>query len=151
MRVLDRQRKWQKRRGAIIVEFALIVPFLFIVVFGVIDFSRAYSQLNAINAGLREGARFASVMKDPTVAGAQGLVRQKVQAMAAVFGYNSLDASKVTLTLVADPGTGSQFVIVTVTAHPVPLPVLGNFLGLAPFSITRSVRYRWERTNEDAP
>jgi Flp pilus assembly protein TadG len=152
MRVLDRQRKRRKRRGAVIVEFALMVPFLFIVVFGVIDFSRAYSQLNAINAGLREGARFASVMRKDILEGtsAQGLVRQKVQAIAAVFGYNSLDASKVTLTLVADPGTGSQFVIVTVTAHPVPLPVLGKFLGLSPFSITRSVRYRWERTNEDS-
>lgn len=71
--------------------------------------------------------------------------------MAGVFGYNSLDATKVFLTLATDPGTGSQFVIVTVTAHPVPLPVLGRFLGLSPFSITRSVRYRWERTNEDLP
>ena len=151
MRVLDTKRHRRKRRGAVVVEFALIVPFLFIVVFGVIDFSRAYSQLNAINAGLREGARYASVMRDPAAAGAQALVRQKVQTMAGVFGYNSLDASKVTLTLDTDPGTGSQFVIVTVTAHPVPLPVLGKFLGLSPFSVTRSVRYRWERTNEDLP
>jgi len=151
MRVLDRRWNRRKKRGAVIVEFALIVPFLFIVIFGVIDFSRAYAQLNAINAGLREGARYASVMRDPAAVGAEALVKTKVQAMAGVFGYNSLDASKVSLTLATDPGTGSQFVIVTVTAHPVPLPVLGKFLGLSPFSITRSVRYRWERTNEDLP
>jgi len=145
MRVFDRRRFGRRRRGAVIVEFALIVPFLFIVIFGVIDFSRAYSQLNAINAGLREGARLASVMRDPTDASAQSLVRQKVQAMSSVFGYNSLDTNRVTLTLTTIP-SGTEYVIVTVTAHPVPLPVLGKFLGLSPFSVTRSLRYRWERT-----
>jgi len=129
----------------VIVEFALTVPFLFIIIFGVIDFSRAYSQLNATNAALREGARLASVMKDPTAPGAQGAVRQKVRATSTVFGYNSLDTNRVTLTLTTIP-SGTEYVIVTVTSHPVPLPVLGRFLGISPFSITRSVRYRWERT-----
>jgi Flp pilus assembly protein TadG len=145
MRVLELKRNRRPRRGAVIVEFALTVPFLFILVFGVIDFSRAYSQLNAMNAGLREGARFASVMKDPTAAGAQTAVRQKVQAASAVFGYNSVDVTKVTLTLTTIP-SGTEYVIVSVTAHPVPLPVLGKFLGISPFTVTRSVRYRWERT-----
>lgn len=145
MRVLDRKQDGRRRRGAVIVEFALTVPFLFIIIFGVIDFSRAYSQLNAINAGLREGARLASVMRDPTDPNAQALVRDKVRAIATVFGYNSLDVTKVTLTLTTIP-SGTEYVIVAVTAHPVPLPVLGKFLGLSPFSVTRSVRYRWERT-----
>jgi Flp pilus assembly protein TadG len=123
------------------VEFALVVPFLFIIIFGVIDFSRAYSELNAVNSALREGARFASVMKDPAAASAQGEVRKKVRATATVFGYNSLDTNLVTLTL----DSPTQYVTVTVTAHPVPLPVLGRFLGLSPFTVTRSVRYRWER------
>ena len=41
--------------------------------------------------------------------------------------------------------TGTEYITVNVTAHPVPLPVLGRFLGLSPFSLTRSVKYRWER------
>lgn len=135
---IHRKVNGRARRGAVIIEFALIVPFLFIIVFGVIDFSRAYAQLNAINAGLREGARFASTWKDfavdPTAA-----VRAKVRQTAAVFGYNSVDLTKVSV--VSD----GEFVTVTVTAHPVPLPVLGKFLGIAPFTVTRSVAYRWER------
>jgi Flp pilus assembly protein TadG len=146
MRVFGMKRHGRRRRGAVIVEFALTVPFLFIIVFGVIDFSRAYAQLNAINAGLREGARLASVMKDPSAAGAQAVVRNKVRAIATVFGYNSLDVTKVTLAYDVDPITGTEYVTVAVTAHPVPLPVLGKFLGLSPFSVTRSVRYVWERT-----
>jgi Flp pilus assembly protein TadG len=147
MRALTRKTNRMRRRGAVIVEFALTVPFLFIVIFGVIDFSRAYSQLNAINSGLREGARAASVMTEAQLtdfATAQSTVRQKVRATAAVFGYNSVDVSKVTLTL----DNPIEFVTVNITAHPVPLPVLGKFLGISPFTVTRSLRYRWERTGQ---
>jgi hypothetical protein len=135
-------RKAKRRRaGAVIVEFALIVPFLFIIIFGVIDFSRAYAELNAINAALREGVRLASGMKDPTLAGSQSEVRKKMKTISSVFGYSSLDTNRVTLTT----DTPTMFVTVTLTAHPVPLPVLGRFLGLSPFTVTRSMKYRWER------
>jgi hypothetical protein len=40
-------------------------------------------------------------------------------------------------------------VTVTITAHPVPLPVIGRFLGLTPLTVTRSVRYRSERTKTE--
>jgi hypothetical protein len=136
----------RRRRGTVIVEFALTVPFLFIIVFGVIDFSRAYSELNAMNAALREGARTASVMTEETLksVGAQSIVRKKVRATGGVFGYNVIDTNLVTL--IIDPNlTAPEYVTARVTAHPVPLPVLGKFLGISPFSVTRSVRYRWER------
>lgn len=138
----QRRRRCRNRRGSVVVEFALIVPFLFIIIFGVIDFSRAYSQLNAINAALREGARFASVAKD--VSTVQSAVRLKALQTATVFGYNSLDTTAITVALTAN-ASGTEYVTVTITAHPVPLPVLGGFLGLSPFSLTRSVVYRWER------
>jgi Flp pilus assembly protein TadG len=142
MRAHRRQRSGD-RRGSVIVEFALVVPFLFIIVFAVIDFSRAYSQLNAINAGLREGARFASTWKDLVAVDPTAAVRAKVQQSASVFGYNSLDMTKVAVT--NSGGANPEYVTVTVTAHPVPLPVLGKFLGIAPFTVTRSVTYRHER------
>jgi hypothetical protein len=146
MRVTHRRSDRRRRRGAVIVEFALTVPFLFIIVFGVIDFSRAYSELNAMNAALREGARTASVMTEATLTGsnAQSLVRKKVLGFSGVFGYRVIDTTKVTL--IIDPNlTTPEFVTVRVTAHPVPLPVLGKFLGISPFTVTRQVRYRWER------
>jgi len=134
------------RRGAVIVEIALVVPFLFITIFAVIDFSRAYSELNAINAALREGARTASTRKDlkDDLATATTAVKAKMQQTSSIFGYKSLDLS--TVTVVPDVPTDPEYVTVTVSAHPVPLPVLGKFLGIAPFTVTRSVRYRWERT-----
>src|SRR5688500_19067755 len=70
MRALWRRLR-REERGAVIVEFALVVPFLFLIVFGIIDFSRAYAQLNNINSSLREGARYGAAQKDPTVASVQ--------------------------------------------------------------------------------
>ena len=144
---IHRRRRHIVRRGAVIVEFALVVPLLFLILFGVIDFSRAYSELNAINAALREGARYGSVLKsisvDPSVA-----VKAQVQQSAAVFGFKTLDMSKVTVTTSGAPDY--EYVTVTITAHPVPLPVIGRFLGLTPLTVTRSVTYRSERAKTEA-
>jgi Flp pilus assembly protein TadG len=140
-------RRWSGRRGAVIVEFALVVPFLFLIVFGIIDFSRAYAQLNAINSALREGARYASTLReiDYTNGSYVASVKARVQNYATVFGYNSLDMSKVSVTTTSSPGSPIEFITVTVTAHPLPLPVLRGFIGVPPLTVTRSVSYRWER------
>jgi Flp pilus assembly protein TadG len=136
----------RRRKGAVIVEFALVVPFMFIIVFAIIDFSRAYAQLNAINSALREGARYASTLREIDFSSGTytASVKARVQNYATVFGYNSLDMTKVTVstTLV---GTNIEYITVNVNAHPLPLPVLGRFLGLPPLTVTRSVSYRWER------
>jgi Flp pilus assembly protein TadG len=47
------------------VEFALVMPILLLLVFGVTEFSRAWMTMNVITAAAREGARLA-VVTDPT-------------------------------------------------------------------------------------
>lgn len=44
-------------RGAAAVEFALILPVALLIIFGIIDFGRAYNAQASLNAGVREGAR----------------------------------------------------------------------------------------------
>ena len=44
-------------RGAIVVEFALILPILLILLFGIIEFGRAYNTQIALQGAAREGAR----------------------------------------------------------------------------------------------
>ena len=51
-------------RGASAVEFALVVPLLLLIVFGIINFGILFSQQITINNGVREGARRA-VVADP--------------------------------------------------------------------------------------
>ncbi len=50
-----------KKRGSALVEFAFIVPLLFALVFGVIDFGRALYSYHFVSNAAREATRWASV------------------------------------------------------------------------------------------
>ena len=58
-------------RGQGLLEFALVVVFLLIVMFGIIDFARIFFGYATMSNGVREGAHYAVVHPvDPT--GAEG-------------------------------------------------------------------------------
>lgn len=48
-------------RGAALVEFALVAPFLFMVLFGIVDFGMVLSDSIGVRQGVREAARQATV------------------------------------------------------------------------------------------
>jgi Flp pilus assembly protein TadG len=54
-------RKKRNQRGTALVEFALVLPFLAILVFGTIDFGRAYQLQNRLRNAAREGGRLAQI------------------------------------------------------------------------------------------
>jgi len=134
--IAEMRRFRRQRRGAVIVEFALVVPFLFLIVFGIIDFSRAYAQLNNINSSLREGARFGAAQKNPTVTS----IQDEVIRFSTTWG-NPLIRAEIDVAIGDD-------ITVSVTDYPITLPTLGGFLNLAGRQITvsRAVTYRWERS-----
>lgn len=43
--------------GAAAVEFAIVLPLLLLLVFGIVDFARAYNAHISLSGGAREGAR----------------------------------------------------------------------------------------------
>jgi Flp pilus assembly protein TadG len=51
--------------GAALVEFALIAPLLFLLVFGIIEFGWAFYQSSDVRHGARETARLAAVNYNP--------------------------------------------------------------------------------------
>jgi Flp pilus assembly protein TadG len=56
------QRRFQNpERGAAAVEFALVLPLLILLVFGIVQFSIAYNREQGLHAAAREGARLASL------------------------------------------------------------------------------------------
>jgi Flp pilus assembly protein TadG len=57
VRISSRRRE----RGANLVEFALIAPFLIMLLFGIIEFAWVFAQNLDIRHGAREGARLAAV------------------------------------------------------------------------------------------
>lgn len=48
-------------RGAVLAEFALIVPVLLMILFGIIQFGITLSRTQAVEAAAREGGRLASL------------------------------------------------------------------------------------------
>ena len=48
-------------RGAAAVEFAIILPVLSVLVFGIVQFAIAYNRAQGLHASAREGARLASL------------------------------------------------------------------------------------------
>ena len=55
------RRRRDSQDGAVALEFALILPLVLLLLGGVIEFGRVYSQLQVYQGGAREAARCASV------------------------------------------------------------------------------------------
>lgn len=53
--------RWHREDGAAAVEFALVLPVLVLLVFGIIQFSIAYNRVQGLHAAAREGARVAAL------------------------------------------------------------------------------------------
>src|SRR5205085_7431285 len=54
-------RRLGREDGAAAVEFAIVSTILFLIVFGIIEFGRTYSQYEVMQGAAREGARRAAV------------------------------------------------------------------------------------------
>jgi hypothetical protein len=54
-------RRKRGERGAALIEFAIIVPVLFSILFGIIDWGNVYSNYLSVRGGTRDAARQASV------------------------------------------------------------------------------------------
>jgi Flp pilus assembly protein TadG len=71
-------RRWHRDdRAASMVEFAIVAPLLFMLVFGVIDFGRVYFLYNNLTNAARDGARYGAVLP-PT--GSVGAIQASVRA-----------------------------------------------------------------------
>lgn len=57
-------RRARDQRGAIAVEFAIIVPVLLLLVLGILEFGFAYHSWDATQNAAREGARLGAVSPD---------------------------------------------------------------------------------------
>jgi Flp pilus assembly protein TadG len=55
------RRRLRREEGASLVEFALIAPILFLLLFGLIDFGFIYNDFLSVRQGVRDGARQGAV------------------------------------------------------------------------------------------
>ncbi len=84
-------------RGATLVEFAIVAPLLFMLLFGVIEFARLISAYTTVWSGAREGARYATTSGEsditpgiPRFRDCAGII-DAVQAKAITTSINTSD------------------------------------------------------------
>ena len=49
-----------QQHGQSVLEFAMVLPLMLLIVFGIIEFGRAYYQYNTLTKAIRDGARYMS-------------------------------------------------------------------------------------------
>jgi Flp pilus assembly protein TadG len=132
------RRFFRRDAGSAIIEFALVVPILFTLVWGIISFSRAYQRLNTLTSSLREGARYRSTLQNPDTVWARDSVNARIRNFSTAFGY-VIDTSQVQV-----PAFNGYEVRVNVTSYPLFAGL--NFLGnLSAITVNRAAIFRWER------
>ncbi len=85
----------RNERGAAAVEFALVVPFLLLLVFGIVDFGRAYQAKVELDHAAREGVRVWALTQNATMAG------DRTREAAPTLESASTDTFEVTTTTTA--------------------------------------------------
>ena len=86
-------------RGTAVIEFALILPMLVMLVFGIIGFGRAYNAKISLTAAAREGARLLAL--NGTVAQVEQRVRDSAP---------SLDPDLITFNTITAPCAAGSLV-----------------------------------------
>lgn len=121
-------------RGAAAVEFALVVPLLLLVLWGIVDIGRAFYTLNNLASAVREGARSAAVMAtDPTTVANKTLIKNTVTTAFTPIGP-ALKPESVTVTL------ANRQVTVQANYPFAPLVLVGWT-----FPVRRNAVFRWEQ------
>ncbi len=87
-------RKWNDR-GSTAVEFALILPILMALVFGMIDFGRLLYTQEVLNNAVREGARVGIKLKIVPVSDSE----IQTQVNTVIDGSQLADSSKATVAI----------------------------------------------------
>jgi Flp pilus assembly protein TadG len=92
----------KNRRGAAVVEFAIVAPVFFLLVFGMIEYGRMVMVQQVLTNASREGARYAVIQSTNDT----NAVETKVKDYLTSAKLNAA-ASTVTVTWPASGGSGS--------------------------------------------
>ncbi len=115
-----RRRRGHGDRGVTVIEFAIIVPLLLMMVFGIVEFGRAYQARLTVTHAAREGVRVLAVTEDQPAA--------EAAALAAATGLKQTD-----VVIIATPCVGGLPAEVVVS-YPMVIEIPGT--GTHSFTMT---------------
>jgi Flp pilus assembly protein TadG len=139
-------------RGATLVEFALVIPLLLLILFGIAEVGRFVAVQEAVNTASREAARYGSVTglsptatpPVPRYADCDG-IREAARELAIIVNFNDADIAinyddgttgntieTCPIGMQADPdniGFGDRIEVTVTTNFSSGIPFIGPFLG----------------------
>jgi Flp pilus assembly protein TadG len=136
-----------REEGASLVEFALVLPILAVLLFGMLDFGKAFNYWIDETHLANEGARWAVVNKNPSSTGTlQQYIRQQATTGELRNGGTAWVTNPVQVCISFPNGTSNvgDPVQVTVSATYNWLPLIGNAIGVGQTTITGSSHMRLE-------
>jgi Flp pilus assembly protein TadG len=153
-RVVKKALGLRSERGAALAEFALVVPFLMIMMCATIDFGLAVYTLNNLTAAVREGGRFAATLPktSPPLAN-DTRVRDRVYQYIVGINTGGLSAQDVknliTVTPPAAPYTPpNDLITVQIRNFPFrPMTPLAPLINMTQINLNRTAVFRWEMAN----
>jgi Flp pilus assembly protein TadG len=120
-------RRIRGERGAVAVEFALVVPLLLILLFSIVSVSRAFQVQATLSGAAREAARTMAIQNDEAAARSAAVFAASTSSVSLSAGQISISPSTCTG---AAPTTN---ITVTITYQFQPA---GDFAGGVAFPIT---------------
>ncbi len=131
----QRRRQFTRRRAAAVVEFAVVLPLLLTVLFGIIQYGWVFMVRQTLQMAAREGARLAVL---PTTVSPYTNVTTRVSEVMAPTG---LSTYSVTMTH-ATPGNPVETVLISVPYADASL--IAGWFGSSDFNLTGSCSMRKE-------
>lgn len=127
-------------RGAAAVEFALVLPVLVLIVFGIAQFGLAFAQVLSLNSGARQGARL-GVVEGATCSGVVSETKKAAETVGIVASDADLTVPPPGACPGSPPCTGrrGQPLVVTISK-----PFDVNLPFFSPLSLTGKGEYRCE-------
>ena len=116
------QSSWVRDAGAAVVEFALILPLLLLVLFGIIDFGRALNNQITLTQAAREGVRVASLRVTSTTPEAQALL---------AAGFRATPTVTVTVTPCGVSGSNARVVVARDFTFATPMGAMAALFGVS--------------------
>ena len=132
-------RLGKREEGASLVEFAFVLPFLLLLILGMVELSFLFAQYNEVRHGVREGARYAAVSRPGT-----GLLGEVVTVTC-----NAIDLPNngITVELQLEQATKARldYATITATSSTSSLTNLPFFSPLIPNQLSNSATFRLEQ------
>ena len=130
-----RRRRAQRARGAAVVEFAVVLPLLLTILFGIMEYGWVFMVRQTLQTAAREGARIAVLQ---TSTSPYTSVLSRVSSVMAPTGLTGYSVS-MTHATVADPVE-----TITVTVPYSEVSLMGGFFGTHAYDLGGSCSMRKE-------